>query len=173
MACQPPNERPWLGPLAAASGPRYRGGMTRSPPPRWTIVAARFHDVVVERLLAGATRCLVAKGLPEAAIEVVRVAGALELPQAALMAAEAVPPPAGLVVLGCVVRGETPHFDNVCDASIRGLMDVALRTRVPTGFGVLTCDTLEQALARAGGDHGDKGWEAAEAAWGLAELRRG
>jgi 6,7-dimethyl-8-ribityllumazine synthase len=140
------------------------------PSSEWLLAGSRFHSVVVDRLVDGARSCLLTKGVAEASIRVVRVAGAFELPQ--LVAAWARPEAgwslAGAVALGCVVRGETPHFDHVCRETLRGLLDVAIHQGLPLGLGVLTCDTLEQALARAGGDHGDKGWEAAEAAWDLA-----
>ena len=144
--------------------------MTHVPQPTWTVVACRFHGAVVHRLVAGAVDCLRKKGVSEGSVRIARVAGAFELPLAALVLAEASPAPIGIVALGCVIRGETPHFHYVCSGVTRGLMDVALRTRVPVGFGLLTCDSMEQALSRAGGDRGDKGWEAAEAAWDLAKL---
>jgi 6,7-dimethyl-8-ribityllumazine synthase len=133
-------------------------------------VASRFHAVVVDALVAGARECLAAAGVPEGQVLVVRVAGALEVPQAAARLAGLSPPrrPLGIVALAAVVRGQTPHFEHVCRETTRGLMDVALRTGVPVGFGVLTCDDLAQALARAGGDAGNKGHEAAAAALDLA-----
>lgn len=137
-----------------------------SPP--WFILASRFHAVVVDRLIEGARSCLSGHGVTKRNMRIVRVAGAFELPQvAAACVAQGPQAPAGLIALGCVVRGETPHFDFVCQGATDGLMQVALSSRLPMGFGLLTCDTLEQALARAGGEHGDKGWEAAEAAWDL------
>jgi 6,7-dimethyl-8-ribityllumazine synthase len=140
------------------------------PSASWLILGARFHAVVVDRLVEGARTCLLQKGVPASHLGIERVAGAFELPQ--LAAAWASRPladrPAGIVALGCVVRGETPHFDFVCAEASRGLMDVALRSGVALGFGLLTCDTLQQALDRAGGPKGDKGWDAAEAAWDLA-----
>lgn len=104
-------------------------------------------------------------------VDVVRVPGAFEVPQAA--AALLGRPGAsvrGLVALAVVIRGETPHFDYICAEVARGLLDAGMRSGVPVGFGVLTCDTTAQALARAGGDHGNKGAEAAAAALELAEV---
>ena len=97
------------------------------------------------------------------------MAGAFEIPQAAAALARGASGgrPAGIVALAAVVRGETPHFDYICAETARGLMSVALETGVPVGFGVLTCETLGQALARAGGGAGNKGWDAAQAAWDL------
>lgn len=145
-----------------------------NPLPPWYIVASRFHAVVVDRLVEGARSCLLQKGLDGSQVPVLRVAGAFELPQLAGVLGRLDGPrrPEGIVVLGCVVRGETPHFEYVCREVSRGVMDVALSSGCPLGFGLLTCDTLEQALARAGGEHGDKGWEAAEAAWDLAMTLR-
>ncbi|WP_129339770.1 6,7-dimethyl-8-ribityllumazine synthase [Cellulomonas endophytica] len=129
---------------------------------RVAVLASSWHDVVMDGLLAGARRALDAAGVAD--VTWVRVPGSFELPVAASRAAAA-----GfdaVVALGVVIRGGTPHFDYVCQAATLGLTDVAVRTGVPVGFGVLTCDTEEQALARAGleGSQEDKGAEAAEAA---------
>ena len=136
----------------------------------WIVVASRFHGVVVDALVAGARECLAAAGVPDRRVRVGRVAGALEVPQAAARVAALPPPgrPSGIVALAAVVRGETPHFEHVCREATRGLMEVALRSGIPVGFGVLTCDDLAQALARAGGEAGNKGHEAAAAALDLA-----
>ena len=163
--------RKW-SPLGGPPGCRHDAPMRLSVPSRsWLIAASRFHAVVVDRLVEGARSCLLQKGVPSDALRIQRVAGAFELPQLASAWARATPAarPDGIVALGCIVRGETHHFDFVCTEASRGLMDVALRSGVPIGFGLLTCDTLQQALDRAGGSHGDKGWDAAEAAWDLAE----
>jgi 6,7-dimethyl-8-ribityllumazine synthase len=136
----------------------------------WAIVASRFHATVVDRLVEGAEECLARGGVPAADVVVHRVAGAFEVPQLA-SSLTALPPalrPTGIVALAAVVRGETPHFEHVAAGVTRGLMDVALRGGLPLGFGVLTCDTLAQALARAGGASGNKGHEAAAAALDLA-----
>ncbi|WP_456844063.1 6,7-dimethyl-8-ribityllumazine synthase [Cellulomonas sp. P5_C6] len=126
------------------------------------VVAASWHTVVMDGLLAGAQRALAAAHVED--VTVVRVPGTFELPVAAQVAA------AGgadaVVALGVVIRGGTPHFEYVCQGATLGLTDVGIRTGVPVGFGVLTCDNEEQALDRAGldGSHEDKGAEAAEAA---------
>lgn len=130
---------------------------------RVAIVAARFNEAVVEGLVEGARRALAAHGVDERDIILLRVPGAWELP----LAAERLAREGGIeaiVALGAVVRGGTPHFEYVCEGCVRGLMDVQLRYALPVAFGVLTCDTVEQAQARAGADGGNKGSEAAHAA---------
>lgn len=129
---------------------------------RVTVVAASWHQVVTDGLLAGARRALADAHVAD--VRVVRVPGSFELPVAALHAARSGAD--AVVALGVVVRGGTPHFDYVCDAATGGLTRVALDTGVPVGFGVLTCDNEGQALDRAGlpGSHEDKGYEAAQAA---------
>ncbi|CEH08702.1 6,7-dimethyl-8-ribityllumazine synthase (Riboflavin synthase beta chain) [Propionibacterium freudenreichii] len=129
---------------------------------RIVAVAASWHTTVMEGLLGGALRALAAAGVADP--QVVRVPGSFELPVAAMKAASAGAD--AVVALGVVIRGGTPHFDYVCQAATSGLTEVALQTRVPVGFGVLTCDDEAQALARAGlpGSTEDKGAQAAEAA---------
>jgi len=107
--------------------------------------------------------------VPEARVDVIWVPGAFELPVAAEVAA-ATGRYVALVALGCVVRGETPHFEYVAGEAARGLGNVALAHQLPVGFGVLTTETLEQALARAGGAAGNKGYEAADAALTTADV---
>lgn len=136
-----------------------------------TVVAASWHDVVMDGLVAGARRALAEAGLPDA--EVLRVPGSFELPVAAArLAADGVD---AVVALGVVIRGGTPHFDYVCTAATVGLTEVTVRTGVPVGFGVLTCDDEAQALDRAGlpGSSEDKGYEAAQAAVATALVLRG
>jgi 6,7-dimethyl-8-ribityllumazine synthase len=136
---------------------------------RFAIVASRFNSRVVDLLVAGAVDCLRRHGVESAAIHLVRVPGAWEIPQAAEVLAAAGGIDA-LIALGVVIRGETPHFDYICSACSSGLAGVAERHRLPVGFGVLTCDTSEQAQERAGGKAGNKGWEAAQAALEMADL---
>jgi 6,7-dimethyl-8-ribityllumazine synthase len=128
-----------------------------------------------DRLLEGARQCLREREVPDARIDVIWVPGAFELPVVAETAAVS-GRYALIVALGCVIRGETPHFDVVAGEASRGLANVALAHRLPVGFGVLTTESLEQAQARAGGAAGNKGYEAAEAALAtaavLAELTR-
>ena len=140
---------------------------------RFGIVASRFNSRVVELLVAGAVDCLRRHGVDPGDILVVRVPGAWEIPQAAEELAdpgEGKPKLDGLIALGVVIRGETPHFDYICSQCTRGLGAVSKKHRIPVGFGVLTCDTSQQAEERAGGKAGNKGWEAALAAIEMADL---
>jgi 6,7-dimethyl-8-ribityllumazine synthase len=136
---------------------------------RFAIVASRFNELVTDRLLDGARGCLLEHGVDPHDLDVVRVPGAFELPAAAAAVIRR-GGYHGVVALGCVVRGETPHFDYVAGEAARGLQELALRHAVAMGFGVLTTDTVEQAVARAGGDRGNKGWEAALTALEMADL---
>ena len=134
------------------------------------VVAASWHTEVMDGLLAGALRALDAHGVTDA--EVVRVPGTFELPVVADALAEEHD---AVVALGVVIRGGTPHFEYVCSAATDGLTRVALDHGIPIGFGVLTCDTDEQALDRAGleGSSEDKGWEATAAALATARTLAG
>jgi 6,7-dimethyl-8-ribityllumazine synthase len=134
------------------------------------VVAASWHTEVMDGLLAGARRALDAHGVTDA--EVVRVPGTFELPVVADALAEEYD---AVVALGVVIRGGTPHFEYVCTAATEGLTRVSLDHGVPVGFGVLTCDTEEQALDRAGldGSSEDKGWEATAAALATARTLAG
>lgn len=136
---------------------------------RFAIVASRFNELVVERLIQGALDALVRHGAVEKSLELVRVPGALEMPLVVRRLAAARRCDA-IVVLGCVLKGETAHFDLVAGECAAGVARVALETGVPVGFGVLSCATLEQALERAGGKGGNKGAEAALAALEMANL---
>lgn len=146
----------------------HEGSLVPAPDLRLCLVASRFNRLVVDRLAEGAREALRRAGLAEEAVDEVWVPGAWELPWAARRAAEAGYD--GLVVIGCVVRGETPHFDYICDAATRGLGELAAEGGPPVGLGLLTCDTMEQATARAGGEHGNKGADAAEAVLRLVDL---
>lgn len=136
---------------------------------RFAVVASRFNSRIGDQLVAGALECLRRHGVEPGDIQVVRVPGAWEIPQAAEEIAAAGKVDA-LVALGVVIRGETPHFDYICSACSQGLARVSERHRLPVGFGVLTCDTSGQAEERAGGKAGNKGWEAAIAALEMADL---
>lgn len=136
---------------------------------RIAVVAARFNGFVVDKLVAGALAALASAGARAENISLLRVPGAFEIPTAARAAAERYD---AVVALGAVIRGETPHFDYVAGECIRGLMQVMLDTGMPVACGVLTCDTAEQALARAGGKAGNKGADAALAALEMANLLR-
>jgi 6,7-dimethyl-8-ribityllumazine synthase len=134
----------------------------------YAIAVARFYEELAERLLSGARRAFAAAGHGQ--VEVFDVPGAFELPLAASYAA-ASGRFAGVACLGAVIRGETDHYDFVCAETARGLMRVSLDTGVPCAFGVLTCATMEQALARSNGEKRDQGRHAAEAVLAMAELR--
>ncbi len=127
------------------------------------VVASRFNEAVTRKLLDGALETLAGAGWKSDRVDVVWVPGAFELPLAVDRALATGRYRMG-VALGAVIRGETPHFEYVASAAAQGLREVSVRCGVPVGFGVLTCDTEEQALARAGGDAGNKGAEAAASA---------
>ncbi|MBT8135759.1 MAG: 6,7-dimethyl-8-ribityllumazine synthase [Gammaproteobacteria bacterium] len=135
------------------------------------IVAARFNEVIVDKLLAGATETLVRMGSESANIRVIRVPGAWELPLAAQAAASTGRIDA-IIALGAVIRGDTAHFDYICAECAAGLSRVALEYKLPVSFGVLTCDTAAQAEARCGNDSENKGAEAAIAAVEMAQALR-
>ncbi|HET9766030.1 MAG TPA: 6,7-dimethyl-8-ribityllumazine synthase [Thermoanaerobaculia bacterium] len=145
-------------------------GALRGEGRRFGVAASRFNGALVDQLLGGAVDCLQRHGTAGEAIEIVRVPGAWELPVALEWLAASGRFHA-LVALGVVLRGETPHFDYICGECSRGISRVTERHGVPVAFGVLTCDTVEQAAARAGGKAGNKGWEAALAALEMADLR--
>jgi len=138
---------------------------------RFGIVAARFNDFIVDRLVAAAVETLVAHGADPADIQVVRVPGAYEMPLAAKRMAASRRYDA-LVALGCVIRGATPHFDYVAGEASRGLARVSLDADIPLGFGVLTVETLEQAIERAGSKAGNKGADAALTAIQMVSVLR-
>jgi 6,7-dimethyl-8-ribityllumazine synthase len=135
---------------------------------RFAIVVGRFYEDLAQRLVASATEAFRAAGADD--VDVFDVPGAFELPFAALQAAES-GRYAGVACLGAVIRGETSHYDHVCDQAARGISEVGLRTGVPCSFGVLTVDTMEQALARSGGGKRDQGEHAAQAVLALVRVR--
>ena len=139
---------------------------------RVAVVVSRFNEEVTSRLLDGALAALRAAGVAEDDLLVVRVPGAFELPFAASAVIEAERVDA-VVALGAVIRGETDHYDYVCEAAREGILRVGLESGIPVTFGVLTCSTEEQALARAGGAHGNKGADVALDALRMADLLRG
>ena len=143
---------------------RNRSRRNRRPRnPRALVVIARYNEGVTRKLLAGALAELAGAGYGTDRVDVVWVPGAFELP-VAVHAGLGSGSYALAVALGAVIRGDTPHFEYICTEATRGLGEAALRFSAPVGFGVLTCDTMEQALARAGGEAGNKGAEAAAAA---------
>jgi 6,7-dimethyl-8-ribityllumazine synthase len=136
---------------------------------RYGIVASRFNESITSRLVEGAMDALVRHGAAFDDVDIVWVPGAWELPGAArrLLATERYN---ALVAVGAVIRGETPHFEYVAGEASRGLMDAGAEFDIPIGFGLLTCDDMAQAEARAGGAHGNKGWDAAMAALEMSDL---
>ncbi len=135
------------------------------------LIASRFNDFVTTRLVEGALDGFVRHGVDPKNLPLFKVPGAFELPQ---LAAKLAAPGKydAIVALGCLIRGETPHFDLLAAEAAKGLAHVALRSGVPVIFGVLTCDTMEQAIDRAGGKAGNKGWDAALAAIEMVSLFR-
>jgi 6,7-dimethyl-8-ribityllumazine synthase len=139
---------------------------------KFAVVCARFNSSVTDRLLEGALDALKRAGATDdRSIEVVKVPGAWELPLAAKTLAERKKPDA-IIALGAVIRGDTPHFDYVAGQAASGLMAVQLETGIPVAFGVLTTNTIEQAIDRAGGKDGNKGYDAAITAIEMAERIR-
>ncbi len=136
---------------------------------RIAIVASRFNETITQQLVDGALDALLRHGVALDNVDVVWVPGAWELPSAVrrLLVGERYN---ALVAVGAVIRGETPHFDFVAGEAARGIAAASAEFDVPVGFGLLTTDTMEQATARAGGDHGNKGWDAALAALEMADL---
>jgi 6,7-dimethyl-8-ribityllumazine synthase len=166
----------WLDPLKgkpiAIEGDLSASGM------RFAIVVARWNAVITDRLLEGALDALLRSGAARRHIEIVRVPGAWEVPAAARTLAERIPtnggPGAldGIITLGCLIRGETAHYEAIYNEVARGIGQSQQETGIPHAFGVLTCETLEQALNRAGLKAGNKGFEAAVAVIEMVSLRR-
>ena len=144
-------------------------GAPRGEGRRIAVVASRFNESITRALVEGAMDALVRHGTRFDDIDLMWVPGAWELPLAVrgALASERYD---AVVALGAVIRGETPHFDYVAGEASRGLSDAATQADIPVGFGLLTCDSMEQAEARAGGAHGNKGWDAALAALEMADL---
>ena len=144
-------------------------GTPRGQGRRCAVVVSRFNETITQRLLDGALDALVRHGVAFDDVDVMWVPGAWELPAAARRAA-ATERYDALIALGAVVRGDTPHFDYVAGEASRGLSTASADFDVPVAFGLLTCDTMAQAEARAGGEHGNKGWDAALAALEMVDL---
>jgi 6,7-dimethyl-8-ribityllumazine synthase len=148
----------------------YEGDFAK-PAGRFALVAARFNALVVDQLVAGATDALRRHGVADADIDLVRVPGSFEIPLVAQRIGQS-GKYAAVVCLGCVIRGDTDHYDHVAGTATSGIAHAALNCGVPVIFGVLTCDTLEQALHRAGAKAGNKGFEAAVTAVEMVNLLR-
>ncbi|HTL98380.1 MAG TPA: 6,7-dimethyl-8-ribityllumazine synthase [Holophagaceae bacterium] len=136
---------------------------------KFALVASRWNDFIVERLVGGAQDCLRRHGVADDAMDLIKVPGSFELPLAAQAAAKSGKYDA-VIALGCVIRGGTPHFDLIAAEVTKGVAQVSLQTGVPIAFGVLTTDTAEQAIDRAGVKMGNKGWEAAMSALEMVDL---
>ena len=136
---------------------------------RFAIVVSRFNDLITRSLLNGARDCLRQHGVRDEDVEAVWVPGAWEIPGPARLLAESGRFDA-VIALGCVIRGATPHFDYVAGAAANGLAAVGAAVEVPVVFGVLTTETIEQAIERAGTKAGNKGWDAASTAMEMADL---
>jgi 6,7-dimethyl-8-ribityllumazine synthase len=139
---------------------------------KFALVVSRFNSFITERLLEGALDSLRRKGVREEDLTVVRVPGAWEIPLVTRKLAGSKKAPDAIICLGAVIRGSTPHFDYVAAEVSKGIAQVSLESGVPVAFGILTTDTLEQAIERAGSKAGNKGYAAAEAAMEMVNLLR-
>jgi 6,7-dimethyl-8-ribityllumazine synthase len=146
-------------------------GTQKAPGMKFAIVVSKFNDFVTERLQTGAQEALKSAGVAGDDICVVKVPGAFEIPFAAKEAASR-GNFAAVICLGCLIRGATPHFEYIASACAHGISDAAVATGVPMTFGVLTTNSVEEALERAGDGPANKGWEAAIAAVEMATLQR-
>jgi len=146
-------------------------GKLRADGLRFALVVSRFNDFLTARLADGARDCLQRHGAAADAIEEIRVPGAFELPQVASRVARSGRYDA-VICLGAVIRGGTPHFEYIAAETVKGVAQVAMDSERPVVFGVLTTDTLEQAIERSGTKSGNKGWEAAQAAIELVDLEK-
>lgn len=137
---------------------------------RFGFVVGRFNTLITERLVEGAMDCLVRHGVSKDDIDVMRVPGAWEMPLGLEWLAKK--DYDALVAIGCVIRGGTPHFEYVAGEAAKGAATIQRQSGLPIGLGLLTTDTIEQAIERAGTKHGNKGWEAAMAALEMAALKK-
>jgi 6,7-dimethyl-8-ribityllumazine synthase len=149
--------------------PRLFEGKISAEGFRFGVIASRFNDFISSKLVEGAMDALRRHGAREDMISLVRVPGAFEIPLAAKKMAESGKHDA-IICLGAVIRGSTPHFEYVAAEVSKGIASVALESRIPVTFGVLTTDSLEQAIERAGAKSGNKGWDAAMAAMEMVNL---
>lgn len=148
---------------------QYLEGSLDASGEKFALVVARFNSFITERLLEGAMDCLLRNGADAGDLTVVRVPGAFEIPMAAAQLVKS-NKYSGIICLGAVIRGATPHFDYVCSEVTKGVASVSLESGVPIGFGVLTTDTVEQAVDRAGAKSGNKGWETAHSTIEMIDL---
>lgn len=146
----------------------YEGDF-HTPAGRFAIVAARFNAFIVDPLLAGAQDAFARHGVTVERVDVIRVPGSFEVPLIAQKLADS-QKYAAVICLGCIIRGETDHYDHVAGAATNGVLNAGLKTGIPVIYGVLTCETLEQAIHRAGAKAGNKGYEAAVTAIEMVNL---
>lgn len=146
----------------------YEGDF-HTPAGRFAVVAARFNAFIVDPLLAGAQDAFARHGVTVDRVDVIRVPGSFEIPLVAQKLAES-QKFAAVICLGCIIRGETDHYDHVAGAATNGVLNAGQKTGIPVIYGVLTCETLEQAIHRAGAKAGNKGYEAAVTAIEMANL---
>jgi 6,7-dimethyl-8-ribityllumazine synthase len=146
----------------------FEGGFA-TPRGRFALVAARFNDFIVEKLVGGAIDGLKRHGVAETDVDIVWVPGSFEIPLVAKRLAGS-GEYAAVISLGAIIRGDTDHYDHVAGAAARGVAYASEATGIPVIFGILTCDTLEQAINRAGGKAGNKGFEAAQSAIEMVNL---
>ena len=149
----------------------FEGQLHVNKADRFALVAARFNEFIVDRLVDGAMDCLLRHGGSESQVDIFKVPGSFELPQMALGVART-GDYAGVALIGAVIRGGTPHFDMIAAEVTKGAAQVAMETGVPLVFGVLTTDTVDQAIERAGTKMGNKGWEAAQSLIEMVDLHR-
>lgn len=135
------------------------------------IVVSRFNDFITSKLLDGAVDALLRHGVSEQNIDIIKVPGSFEIPIAAKKIAEKKSPDA-IICLGTIIRGATPHFGYIASEVAKGIATVSLEAGIPVAFGVITADTIEQAVERAGTKSGNKGWEAAMVAIEMAQLMK-
>lgn len=170
LYCGRPESRDWLEHLVGADPKRIEGSLVAEGL-RFAIVASRWNEFIVGRLVEGAVDGIVRHGGSSDQITIVRVPGSFELALAAKKVAKAGGIDA-IICLGAVIRGETPHFDHVAGEAFKGITHVSLETELPVAVGIVTADSLDQAINRAGGKAGNKGYEAAVTAIEMANLLR-
>ena len=144
-------------------------GKFAPPAGRFALVAARFNSAIVDPLLAGAQDAFARHGVAADRLDVIRVPGSFEIPLVAQKLAQSAQY-AAVICLGCIIRGDTDHYDHVAGAATNGILNAGLNSGVPVIYGVLTCESLEQAIHRAGAKSGNKGFEAAVTAIEMANL---
>ena len=152
--------------------PRFVEGQLSAAGLEFAVIVSRFNEFITERLLDGAVDALLRHGARDEAITVYRVPGSFEVPLMARKLVDSGRAGDAVICLGTLIRGATPHFDYIAAAAANGIAGAALSSGVPVSFGVLTTDTLEQAIERAGSKAGNKGWEAAVSAMEMANLYR-